>query len=212
MGLPSGGVDCVERNILGSAIGPLILSIFGFSVNEFVLCYQRAAPLADGIELNISCPNDGGLQEFRTPEVFRELLMRINSHRTTPLFVKIPPYEEESPEQENVLSLVGIAREMGVDGITATNTRFVTEPKLSSGHGGLSGKPLLSRTLQIVTDVRKVVGDSMTVNACGGISNARDVICALRNGANTVQMHTALVYEGAELVKEVNRDLGISVL
>ena len=75
------------------------------------------------------------------------------------------------------------------------------------GRGGLSGKPLLPDTLRIVSDVRKEVGETMTVNACGGISCADDVVKALESGADTVQIYTALVYEGPGLARKINRDL-----
>ena len=207
MGFPSRGIDAVESNIRKSSANPLILSISGFSVKEFVKCYRRAAPLAQGVELNISCPNANGLQIFLQPGAFRELLVRVNHHRTTPLFIKIPPYNNNSQQQDNVLNLVRIAKQVGVDGITAANTRPVEEPALKMGRGGLSGKPLLPDTLRIVADVRREVGDTMTVNACGGISSAEDVVQALENGADTVQIYTALVYEGPGLAKKINRDL-----
>ena len=207
MGLPSQGMDKVESNILKSSANPLILSISGFSIKEFLRCYERAAPIAHGIELNVSCPNTDGLKEFHQPEAFRKLLANVNLQRTTPLFVKIPPYKDNSQEQDNVLNLVRIARELGVDGITAANTHPVEEPTLKKGRGGLSGKPLLPHTLRTVSDVRREVGDGMTINACGGISSAEDVISALENGADTVQIYTALVYEGPGLAKKINRDL-----
>ena len=207
MGFPSRGMDEVESNIRKSSANPLILSVSGFSIEEFVRCYERAAPLAQGIELNISCPNADGLQLFLQPGAFRELLVNVNHHRTIPLFVKIPPYNNNSQEQDNVLNLVRIAKQVGVDGITAANTHPVEEPTFKKGRGGLSGKPLLPHTLRIVADVRSEVGEAMTINACGGISSAEDVIQALENGADTVQIFTALVYEGPGLARKINRDL-----
>ena len=206
LGFPSRGIDAVEANLRKHSANPLILSVSGLTVDEFAQCYRRAAPLAQGIELNVSSPNTAGLRVFHDPQEFRRLLESINRHRTTPLFVKIPPYYD-AREQEVVLTLVRIARELGVDGITAANTKPVEEPAVKMGRGGLSGKPLLPDTLRIVTDVRREVGDAMTVNACGGISSAEDVVQALENGADTVQIYTALVYEGPGLAKKINRDL-----
>ena len=206
LGFPSRGIDAVEANLRKHSANPLILSVSGLTVDEFAQCYRRAAPLAQGIELNVSSPNTADLRVFHDPQEFRELLESINHHRTTPLFVKIPPYHD-AREQENVLTLVRISRELGVDGITAANTRPVEEPAVMMGRGGLSGKPLLPDTLRIVSDVRKEVGEAMTVNACGGISNAEAVAQALTRGADTVQIYTALVYEGPGLAKKINRDL-----
>ena len=81
------------------------------------------------------------------------------------------------------------------------------EPAVKMGRGGLSGKPLLPDTLRIVADVRSEVGEAMTINACGGISTADDVVQALKSGADTVQIYTALVYEGPGLARKINRDL-----
>ena len=206
LGFPSKGIDAVETNIRKSSAQPLILSVSGLTVDEFGQCYRRAASLARGVELNVSSPNTAGLRIFHEPKAFRDLLERINDYRTTPLFVKIPPYHD-AQEQESVMTLVRIAHELGVDGITAANTRPVEEPALKMGRGGLSGKPLLPDTLRIVADVRSEIGSDMTVNACGGISTADDVIRALENGADTVQIYTALVYEGPGLAKKINRDL-----
>ena len=206
LGFPSMGIDIVEANLRKQSVTPLILSVSGLTVDEFSQCYRRAAPLAQGIELNVSSPNTAGLRVFHDPAAFRQLLESVNTHRTTPLFVKIPPYYDSS-EQENVLTLVRIAHELGVDGITAANTRPVEEPAVKMGRGGLSGKPLLPDTLRIVADVRREVGDAMTVNACGGISTAEDVVKALKSGADTVQIYTALVYEGPGLARKINRNL-----
>lgn len=206
LGFPSQGIDAVESNLDGNSANPLILSISGLSIDEFARCYHRAAPLSQGVELNVSSPNTAGLRVFHDPQAFRELLERINRHRTTPLFVKIPPYHA-ADEQENVLTLVRIARELGVNGITAANTRPVEDRALKMGRGGLSGKPLLPDTLRIVADVRREVGETMNINACGGISCADDVVQALQSGADTVQIYTALVYEGPGLARKINRDL-----
>lgn len=206
LGFPSQGIDAVEANLRKRSAAPLIISVSGLTLNEFVGCYKRASTLAQGIELNISSPNTAGLREFHDPGAFRELVERVNLHRKTPLFVKIPPYCDPE-EQENVLSLVRIARELGVDGITAANTHPVEEPLVKMGRGGLSGKPLLPDTLRIVAEVRREVGEGTTINACGGISTAEEVVEALEHGADTVQVYTALVYQGPGLARKINGDL-----
>jgi dihydroorotate dehydrogenase len=43
--------------------------------------------------------------------------------------------------------------------------------------------------------------------ACGGIGSAADVVACLEAGATTVQLYTALVYEGPTLVATITRDL-----
>ena len=206
LGFPGQGMDAVESNLRKSSANPFLLSISGLTIDEFTQCYRRASPLSQGVELNVSSPNTAGLRVFHEPQAFRGLLEQINRYRATPLFVKIPPYHD-AEEQENVLTLVRISREQGVDGITAANTRPVEEPALKMGRGGLSGKPLLPDTLRIIAQMRNEVGAGMTINACGGISSAEDVVRCLKAGADTVQLYTALVYQGPGLVRKINRDL-----
>ena len=206
LGFPNPGMDVVEAKLQKHPISPLVLSVSGLDVDEFTECHRRAAPLAQAIELNVSSPNTAGLQVFLEPNTFRQLLEQVNLRRKTPLFVKIPPYYD-GQGREDVLTLVRIARELGVDGITAANTRPVEESAVKVGRGGLSGRPLLTDTLRIVSDVRREAGEEMTINACGGISGAQDVVDALKAGADTVQMYTAMVYQGPGLVSKINRDL-----
>ncbi len=206
LGFPGIGAEAVLRNLERTPVRPLILSVAGLTLEEFVECFRRMEPRADGVELNISSPNTAGLRIFHEPETFRTLLEQVNAERKKPLFVKIPPYGNEEGQQK-VLELVRTARQMGVDGITAANTRPVQEPRLKIGSGGLSGKPLFQDTVRIVADVRKEVGDRITVNACGGISNPEEALQALAHGADTVQLYTGLIYEGPGVARSINRGL-----
>ncbi len=206
LGFPGVGAGGARRNLERNPARPLILSVSGLEVEELVECYRRMAPLADGVEVNVSSPNTAGLRAFHQPETFRELLERLNAKRKGPLFVKIPPYDDDRGRDES-LSLVRIARDMGVDGVTAANTRPVTEPALKMGRGGLSGRPLFPDTLRMVAEVRREVGDGMAVNACGGISTPGQALEALEAGADTVQVYTGLIFEGPGVARDINRGL-----
>ena len=206
LGFPSMGSVRVSKNIKNSSANPLILSVSGMTIEEFVSCFRKMEPLADGTELNISSPNSAGLKVFHETKTFRALLEEINGVRTKPVFVKIPPYFDSRGQQE-VLQLVKLSKQLGIDGITATNTKPVEDPCLKMGRGGLSGSPLYNDMLDIVSDVRDEAGKGMFINACGGISKPEDAIEAIQKGANTVQIYTGLIYEGPGIAKAINRGL-----
>ena len=206
LGFPSQGAQVVLKNLEKAHVRPLFLSVAGLTIEEFVECLRRMEPPAEGIELNISSPNTEGLRAFHQPESFRELLERVNAERQKTLFVKVPPYADDEG-RTGVLELVAIARQVGVDGITAANTRPVQDPRLKVGAGGLSGKPLFQDVLGMMADIRREVGEGMTINACGGISTAEDAIQALKHGADTVQLYTGLIYEGPGVARSINRGL-----
>ncbi len=185
---------------------PVVVSVAGLSLEEFQTCQEALEPFADATELNISSPNTQGIRVFQEPAMFKALLERINAGRTKPVFIKVPPYSDDQG-REDVLTLVRIAREQGVDGITAANTRPVEAPQLAMGRGGLSGHAILEDTVRIVAEVRAEAGPTMAVHACGGIFTTEDALRALRAGANTVQLLTGLIYQGPAIARNINRGL-----
>ncbi len=210
MGLPNEGVQKVAANLSkrGLTKGPIIVSISGLSVEEFVECYSQIEPLVNGIELNISSPNTADVRIFQEPDVLRKLLGALGSVRTSgkPVWVKIPPYFDNK-QRENVHNLIDECIKASVDAITATNTKPITEPRASIGTGGLSGPLILQDTLRIVADVYNHTGGKIPINACGGISSGLDAWRAFEAGASSGQLYTGLIYEGPGVVSKINREL-----
>ena len=207
-GLPSSGVDIVAGKLseLQSSGVPRIVNIAGLSLDEFLNCYRRLGPLSAAIELNISCPNAEHARVFQAPDKLHELLMVLGPEKLGPLFVKLPPYTCDN-ERDNVMALVDVCMDHGVEGVTASNTLPVLDNRLYGGSGGQSGKPLLQNTLRMVAEIRHHAGDSLAINGCGGISSGEDALGVLRAGANTVQLYTGFVYEGPWLIQRIKRYL-----
>ncbi|MBI2872686.1 MAG: dihydroorotate dehydrogenase 2 [Chloroflexi bacterium] len=214
MGFPSNGLERVARRLerlRPSAEGlrhrptPIFVSIAALDEEGFARCHQRLEPLVEAVELNISSPNTAGIRVFQERDALLSLLRRLGGRRK-PLFVKLPPYSDPQG-QERVLSLLEICRQAGVTGVTAINTVPVEEPRLKVGTGGLSGRPLLSDMLRIVSELRREGGPDLVINACGGIFTGEDAFAALQAGADTVQLFTALVYEGPGVVRCICRKL-----
>ena len=212
MGLPNQGSDRIRERLLdpqhNRRIVPIILSISGLSLDDFVDCYLKLELCADVIELNISTPNTTGVRIFQDPMIFEQLLDGILSKRRAnkPFWVKIPPYFDEKA-RENVLELVKICRRKSVNAVTAINTKPVKEPRASIGTAGVSGKEIFGDMLRIVRDIYTDTNGKISINACGGIYSAEDAWSALQAGATTIQLYTGLIYRGPGLVAHVNRGL-----
>jgi dihydroorotate dehydrogenase len=210
MGLPNEGVHEIAAKLSkrNPDLGPSIVSISGLSIDEFVECYREIEPLADGIELNISTPNTVGVRIFQEPDVFTKLLSAISTVKSSkkPVWVKIPPYFDNK-QRENVHNLIDVCVKASIDGITATNTKLIDEPRASIRTGGLSGPLIFQDMLRIVADVYKHTGGKVPINACGGISSGLDAWRALEAGASSVQLLTGLIYEGPGVVSRINRDI-----
>ena len=136
----------------------------------------------------------------------RALVQAFRERTGKPVIVKLPPFVSGT-EREVVLALARIVQEAGADGLTCSNTRPVEDRRLASGRGGLSGRALWPHTPRIVSEVRDATGGVIAINASGGVFSASDVLTCLDAGATTVQIYSALVYEGPGVIGELTHDL-----
>ena len=206
LGFPGDGLDAALRRLerWPRTDARVLVSVAALDEQEAAECVARLQPVVDGVEINFSSPNTAGLRRFHEPEALRGLLGALNAVRRKPMFVKIPPYrKDDDEERERVLRLVRVCREEGADAVTAANTIPVEDSRLAMGRGGLSGRPILEHTLAMLPEVRAELGSDIGLNACGGIASADDARRALAAGANTVQLYTALIFQGPGLVEEI---------
>lgn len=73
------------------------------------------------------------------------------------------------------------------------------------GAGGLSGKPVKSRSTEVVRYLAEKSNKAFPIIGVGGIHSAEDALEKLDAGADLVQLYTGFIYEGPKLVKEINR-------
>lgn len=199
MGLPNPGVDEVVRKLGGGSgrTAAFLVSLADEDVPDVVHNRDVLQPLVDGFEMNVSSPNSPWRHDREdNPGYLRRVLSELAGGMSVPLFVKLPPFRTPE-EREAVIELARIAAEGGASGLTCSNTRPVEESRLARGRGGFSGPELMEDTPRIVERIRNETG--LAVNACGGVFTPQDVRRCLDAGATTVQVYTALIYEGPGL-------------
>jgi dihydroorotate dehydrogenase len=193
MGLPNPGAHAAAAALArGRRTTSRWVSLADEELEDACAALDLCAPLADAIELNASSPNAGWTH--RADHV-GALVAAMRPRTDTPIFVKVPPFATDE-ERAGVLEIVGAAQQAGADGLTASNTVPVTDARMSTGRGGLSGGPLTAHTPEIVAAIREATGGALPVNACGGIFTGADARACLDAGAATVQVYTGLIYEG----------------
>jgi dihydroorotate dehydrogenase len=174
------------------------------------------APYADYLVVNVSSPNTPGLRSLQAVDRLGPLLVAVRRRaddvatERVPLLVKIAPDLDDA----DVLAVAELAREIGLDGLIATNTTIsrsglVTDPGEVEriGAGGLSGRPVAARSLEVLRLLRKAVGDDLSLISVGGISDAADARERLDAGAVLVQAYTGFVYGGPLWPRHVVRGL-----
>jgi dihydroorotate dehydrogenase len=171
---------------------------------DYVTSAKELAPLADYLVVNVSSPNTPGLRNLQAVELLRPLLAAVkevadSTPRRTPLLVKIAP----DLADDDVDAVADLALELGLDGIIATNTTI----RHSGETGGLSGRPLKERSIEVLRRLRARVGDRLTLVSVGGVEDVDDVWERLLAGATLVQGYTGMIYEGPLWASRIHRRL-----
>lgn len=201
IGLQNPGVDRFLEDLDAYDIGiPLIISVAGNTVAEFVVLCQRLTDDARvaAVELNLSCPNveHGGLTFCAGPHSVTEVVAACRAALPgKPMLVKL------TNERVKVNSLA--AEEAGADGLTLINTipALTVDPHARSIlRGGLSGPAIKPVALRAVYEVSEAV--DVPVVGCGGVTRGTDVAEFMLAGAAAVQVGTASFVRDPQQVLE----------
>jgi dihydroorotate dehydrogenase len=207
MGFPNVGALAARDNLaVLPQTAPRLVSLSDSEIDDVLRSYDLLAPLADGIELNVSCPNVAWGKDEHAEEFLETVLRRLAEVRTSPVFVKIPPYRTDR-ERQAVFRLVRIAVDGGADALTASNTFPVASKTMAIGRGGLSGRAIFPDTVRIVGDLFRETEGRIPINACGGVFSAEDALACIRAGATTVQVYTGLIYQGPRIIRSITAGL-----
>jgi dihydroorotate dehydrogenase len=174
----------------------------------------RTARLADYLVVNVSSPNTPGLRELQHRAVLGSLLERLMNVREgtgcrVPLLLKIAP----DLTSEECRDIAQVALETGIDGLIVSNTTVARPPGLVSRHahedGGLSGRPLFAPSTALLAEMHRLTQGRLPLIGVGGIASAEDAYAKIRAGASLVQLYTALVFLGPDLVNQIKTGLAV---
>ena len=165
---------------------------------------------ADYFAINVSSPNTPGLRDLQDRTRLEDLLGRLTAcvderARSNPprraLLVKIAP-DLSWRELDDVLELALAFKLAGLIAVNTTVSRSALASPVAEP-GGLSGRPLASRSLEMLRYIRKQTGGQLEVVSVGGVFSADDVYERLKAGACLVQLYTSFVYEGPLLIRRL---------
>jgi dihydroorotate dehydrogenase subfamily 2 len=173
-------------------------------------------PHFDYFELNISCPNLRNVklltERLAEPGGLREALTRLSQvSLSRPVFIKMPLERTE----EGLHSLIEVAKEFSfVRGLILSNLakdranpHFHPDEISCAGAGNFSGKPLEEKANELLKFAYKNYGDRFVLIGVGGVFNAEDAYRKFRSGATLVQLITGMVYQGPQVIGEINQGL-----
>jgi len=186
--------------VLGVNIGKSKVVPEEDAVQDYEKSARLLAPHADYLVVNVSSPNTPGLRNLQAVEKLEPILVAVRKVAgDVPLVVKIAP----DLDDDDVIAVADLALDLGLDGISATNTTISRDGLASTpgevaavGAGGLSGPPLQERSTEVIRLLRKQVGDRVALIGVGGITTVADARGRLEAGADLLQGYTAFIYEG----------------
>ena len=195
------------NGVLGINIGANKDSTGQRRIDDYIECFQKVSSFADYITVNISSPNTPGLRTLHSKENFLPLFQAINNarvleHFTNPIFVKLSPDEELGTISEITKAI----KEFNFDGVIASNTTVdKSNLTLSSNaelSGGLSGKPLLQKSNELLDLVHLKEPELLKIGV-GGVHDKESFDMKLEKGASLVQIYTSFIYHGPSIIKKL---------
>jgi dihydroorotate dehydrogenase len=223
MGFPNDGADAIAGRVaglpqlaipVGWSIGKSKVTPQEDAIEDYLYSLRKLYAVADFFTANVSSPNTPGLRELQDKEPLDQLLHALVQEAerlagpdgvAKPVLVKIAPDLTEG----QIDDVIDVCLSRNVRGIIATNTTLAREGLLRSTLevGGLSGRPLYPRALDVVQYVCKRVDGKVPVIGVGGIFGLDDAWRMFDVGASLIQIYTSFIYEGPGIVKRLNRGL-----
>lgn len=163
-------------------------------------------------ELNISCPNlIHGNVSFYTQKNLNELLTEVKKLKIKkPIFVKMPIDKSD----KEILAMLKVIDKYSVKGVIFGNLqKDKKHPSLDKDEvnkfkmGFYSGKPTYDRSNELISLSHKHYKDRFVIVGCGGVFSGKDAFEKISRGASLIQLITGLIYEGPQLVQQINFEL-----
>lgn len=164
-------------------------------------------------ELNISCPNLINVNiNFYKPANLNLLLQLINRLKIKkPIFVKMPI---DRNDQEFLAILKTVSQFTFIKGVIIGNLFKDRKSSLLDKQeankfkvGYFSGKPCEPRSNELIKLTYKNYKNKLIIIGCGGVFSGQDAYIKIKLGASLVQLITGMIYQGPQLISQINLEL-----
>lgn len=178
-------------------------------ISDYVKAFRQFVTIGDYFTINISCPNTFGGEPFTDPEKLEALLSAIDTIETKkPIFLKLSP--DLSEEQLSVI--LDVCARHRVQGFISSNlTKKRNNKNITDGdvptQGGISGKVVADLANEQIRFIYKKTNGKYIIIGCGGIFSAEDAYAKIKAGASLLQLITGMIFEGPQVISEINRGL-----
>ena len=224
LGFNNLGADVFAENI--AATLPKLSTPLGINIGknkdtqdaltDYLPLLERFYESASYITLNISSPNTKNLRELQKEDhldlFLREIMqkkreLQQKSGKNKPILLKGAP--DVTIGEQEVIAAISLKNQ--IDGLIISNTTIDRDLTLKSSGvfetGGLSGRPLLTKSNEVLSNFYKFTKGEIPLIGVGGVASAEDAYEKIKCGASLVQIYSAFIYEGFGLVEDVKKGL-----
>uniref|UniRef100_A0A6N2M997 Dihydroorotate dehydrogenase (quinone), mitochondrial n=1 Tax=Salix viminalis TaxID=40686 RepID=A0A6N2M997_SALVM len=187
------------------------------AASDYVQGVHSLSQYSDYLVINVSSPNTPGLRMLQGRKQLKDLVKKIQAARDEmqwgeegppPLLVKIAP----DLSKEDLEDIAAVALALRLDGLIISNTTVlrpdsVKKYPVAEETGGLSGKPLLNLSTNILKEMFILTRGKIPLIGCGGVFSGEDAYKKIRAGATLVQLYTGFAYGGPALIPRIKAEL-----
>lgn len=206
---------------LGISLGKSRITPLEEAPNDYAQALRVLAPYAAYFALNVSSPNTPGLRSLQDRAHLEALVttlqrevkalppspsrFRQQPDAPIPLLIKVAPDLSE----QALLEVLEVCERHHISGIIATNTTLSRTglAATTTEAGGLSGRPLAARALEVVSFISHQTQGKLPIIGVGGILTSADAQRMLAAGASLIQIYTGFVYHGPTFIHSLNTTL-----
>ena len=175
-------------------------------IADYAKAFGKFTEIGSYFTINISCPNAYGGLPFTDSESLDKLLIKIDKIPTkNPIFLKLSP-DLSRYEIDKIIDVCGNHR---VHGFVCTNltknrkNRMILD-KVPSNNGGMSGKVVEKFSNELISYIFQKTKGKFVIIGLGGVFSAEDAYKKIKLGASLVQLITGMIYEGPQVISEIN--------
>ncbi|MEK7073019.1 MAG: quinone-dependent dihydroorotate dehydrogenase [Patescibacteria group bacterium] len=180
-------------------------------IADYAKAFAAFHDIGDYITVNISCPNAFGGEPFAVPDRLKRLLTVLDKiPMEKPVFLKVAV--DISPAELD--ALVRVADVHHVQGFVLSNlTKRRDRPEIHPEEirgldkGGVSGRPVRAASNALIAHLYRTAGQRYLIIGSGGVFSAEDAYEKIRAGATLVQLATGMIFQGPQLIGEINKGL-----
>ncbi|HAE70623.1 MAG TPA: quinone-dependent dihydroorotate dehydrogenase [Gammaproteobacteria bacterium] len=181
------------------------------SIDDYLKTVNEFKEIGHYYTVNISCPNTQDGEPFVDQKNLDALLSELDKvkQESKPVYIKMAA----DLELDEINIIVDACLKHKIDGLVLTN---LTKPSMSDEYlkeeltfdkGALSGLPVQRISTEVVRHVYQRTRGKITIIGVGGVFSADDAYEKITSGANLIELITSMIFEGPQVVGEINRGL-----